>query len=171
MAFGTNLSWGFFNFPVKAVLNEGILHFLYYFPAHDPLSFSVHDADKIYLNLIILLSLIGATWFTFKRKILKSALISLFLLYVFHIFILFLYAYTHIWEFLELQSPEVQKELGRHVADVFTKDISDMLLTIRFHWNTWGWDVSPLLIWLGIILKNVPQAQLKETVIQYLQQK
>ena len=150
-----NPVWSVLGFPVKMELTGNTLHFIYIFTGRSPLSFTVHDANEIYMNLILLISLMGAARVILKVKLLKPCLISIAVLFLVHIFVLYAYAYTHIWTFVDTQNPELQNNLLPHISVLFSRSVSDILNGLLFHWNTWGWDVLPLALWLGSTRKSL----------------
>lgn len=147
--------WSVFQYPVQAVIQDKVLHFLYRGLGNEPLSFGVFKSDEIYLNLVMLLALFGAAKLTIKQNILRSLVYSVCILFVIHEFILFAYSYTHIWGFIETQDISIQEKLMPLISQRFSKSAANFLDTILYHWNTWGWDVVPLILWIGGTYKSV----------------
>jgi hypothetical protein len=151
LVFTGNPVWKLMDFPVRMDITGDQLHFIYRFVLRDPLSFTVYDADEIYLNLIILIALIGATRFSTGMRVMKPASVASCALFVIHFILLTAYAYTHIWTFTKAQEADAGRELLRHVSPLFSERVAGYLDSVLFHWNTWGWDVIPLLIWAAAL--------------------
>ena len=147
--------WSLFGYPVQLVIKDNILHFVYIKISQEPISFSVLKADEIYLNLVLIAGLFGASYLTSRKKILRDAIISLGILFVIHEFILFIYSYTNIWEYIGSAETEIQETLTPAILMFFSSSTANNLNYILFHWNTWGWDVIPLMLWLAWINKFI----------------
>jgi len=141
--------WSVFNSPVQLEIRDNILRFIYLQISPEPMSFSVNKSDEIYLNLILVVSLYSALWIIVKKKILYPFLVSLGILFVVHELILYLYSYTGIWEFADSLDYNSQKELLNNILNLFPKVKANLFNQLIFHWNAWGWDVVPLILWLG----------------------
>ena len=83
--------WSLFGYPVQLVIKDNILHFVYTKISQEPISFSVLKADEIYLNLVLMAGLFGASYLTIRKKILRPAFVSFGILFIIHEFILFIY--------------------------------------------------------------------------------
>jgi len=147
--------WNFCDYPVQMVIRDHILHFIYRALNQEPLTFIVYKVDEIYLNLVLVLALFGATWLTLKKKILCSFIFSLGILFVIHELVLYAYSYTHIWEFAHNLDPNLQKKFITIISHLFSKTAANFLNHFLSHWNAWGWDVIPLILWLGGIYKFI----------------
>ncbi|MCL5019225.1 MAG: hypothetical protein M1426_01945 [Patescibacteria group bacterium] len=147
--------WSVFQYPVQLVIQNNILHFVYGELAGESLSFNLPDADEIYLNLILLIAFFGSTGLTTQKMCIRQFIYSLLILFTIHEFILFAYSYTHIWEYIGTQNVAVQEKLVPLISQKFSKVTADFLSIILYHWNTWGWDVVPLVLWIGGIYKTV----------------
>ncbi len=168
LVFTGNIVWRFFDLAVVMDISESGLHFIYRFATRESLSFTVHDADKVYLNLIILFSLVGATRLATGVKIAKAALISFAALFVIHFFMLTGYAYSHIWTFIGTQEADVQRRLIPLVTPLFSHNAADFFEYVLWHWNTWGWDVLPLLLWFALIYKQEKAGFGTTPLVQYI---
>ena len=133
-------------------ITGGDLHFVYRFPLHESLSFTVGDIDEVYLNLLILPALFGAARFALGIRVIKPLLFALAVIFVIHVSVLTAYAVTHIWTFTLAQDPEFQRQLVRHVAGEFPRGAAVWLKKLLYHWNAWGWDVIPVMIWAAALL-------------------
>lgn len=148
--------WSIFDYPVQLVIKDKILRFVYIKITSEPISFSVYQVDEIYLNIVLIGALFGATWLTIQKKILRSALLSFGILFVIHEFVLYAYSYTNIWEYIGSEDYKIQEMVIQSVYQFFSKSKSNYLEHFLFHWNAWGWDVIPLILWLGSIYKFIP---------------
>lgn len=147
--------WSVFGYPVQLAIRDNVLHFVYMKIALEPISFSVHQSDEIYLNLIIMLALFGATFLIFERKIKYSFLFSLVIIFIIHEFVLYMYAYTNIWEFADSLDINNNKELINNISGFFSKSTAGFFDNLLFHWNAYGWDVVPLILWIFGIYKFI----------------
>ena len=134
-------------YPLKLVVEDNELHFIYSNILEQPQKFPVYEADQIFLNLIVISSLFGATCFTFEKRILKKFLFSILMLMVMHIIVIFAYAYAHIWNTVLTQPHEVQVVIISVLTRYFSQPVSVFCGKLTFHWNMWGWDVIPVFIW------------------------
>ena len=140
--------WSIFNYPVQLAIEDKILKFVYTNISTEPISFSVFQADEIYLNLVLLVALFVSTWIAAKKHFIGRAFISLGILFVFHEIILFAYSYTNIWEYVKGVDNKVLGGLINSVNQYFPGKTAEFFDYFLFHWNAWGWDVLPLILWL-----------------------
>ena len=140
-------------YPVALNITDGVLHFIYDGLTKTPVSFTVHDASEIYLNLILFIALWGALWWYNQKIRLKFFILGLLILYVCHGTILFAYTFSGIHVFAgNIQGP-AREEVVALINKTFPIQLNNLLQVIVFHWNTWGWDTIPLLLWLPGIFK------------------
>ena len=140
--------WSFFDYPVQLVIKDNLLKFVYTNISTEPISFSVFQADEIYLNLVLLIALFGATWITLKKKLISQALISAGVLFIIHEIVLFAYSFSTIREYVKSAAPDIQSILLPYVNQFFPDSTAGYFDHFLFQWNAWGWDVLPLLLWL-----------------------
>jgi len=147
--------WSIFGYPVQLVIKENILSFVYIKIAQEPMSFDVHNVDEIYLNLVLLGAFFGATWFTISKKIIPQTIFSFGILFFIHEVVLYIYSYTNIWEYIVNEEYKIQKTLIPSISQFFSVSAADILNHVLFHWNAWGWDVIPFVLWLVSIYKFI----------------
>ncbi len=150
-----NPVWAVLDYSVKMTIQAGSLHFVYQNITAEPLSFTVNRVEDIYLNIVVIISLFGASFFTIKKDILKALLVSAVTLLIIHEILLFAYSYTNIWIFLESQGQTMKNSLEPAVSANFPKSTSDFFSTVIFHYNSWGWNAFPLVLWFIGVQKEL----------------
>ncbi|MCP4728241.1 MAG: hypothetical protein GY863_24590 [bacterium] len=127
---------------------DGITKFRYSNITAQQLQFSVNDIDQIFLNIIVFLSLIFSSYRIDLKSRVKHAAIGIAILAAIHIFVINMYAYTTIWDYVLSQPAELSSELMARTGTYFSKGVTDIYRRLLFNWNSWGWDVVPLLLWI-----------------------
>ncbi len=132
---------------------DGITKFQYNNITTQQLQFSVNDIDQIFLNLIVFLSLMFGSFRVSLRKKIKHIIIGVSILAAIHLFVTNMYVYTTIWDYVLSQPDDLKTELILRVNGYFSQEMTGLYRKFLFNWNSWGWDVIPLLLWLpsGIV--------------------
>ncbi len=150
----TNAVASVINPAAQVHIIAGILQFEYTGITPQLLQFSVKDVDQIYLNSVVFFTLIVSSFRVPVRFRLKNYVIGQFLLSGVHVSLLIMYTYTNIWDFVGMQPEASQKLMQNGLEILFPSGITELFETIIYYWNTWEWDVLPLIFWLPIGLRQ-----------------
>lgn len=146
---------------------DGILKFQYGSITPQLLQFSVRDVDQIYLNIIVFFALVFSSWKIPLKYRMKFCFSGLGVLILVHIGILSMYTYTTIWDYVSSQPEAVRASLMDTTDAHFPESLTGIFRRILYLWNSWGWDVIPLLLWLPIGFKQfTPLPKLKPAANQ-----
>ena len=134
---------------------SGSLYFDYTEVFSQNISFPLRDIDQIYLNIIILFSLLISTPNLSLQKRVRYMAICLFIMTCIYILILHIYSYTFLRDYLTAKSLTLDENIMIIFRENFSEGRIKFYEKILFHWNSWGWDVIPLFLWLPAGYKRV----------------
>jgi len=133
---------------VSLYVEGDVLNMLYPPIARETLSFAMRDADQIFLNLIVLAALIFSSHRVARIRRLKYGAISVILLAFIHVLVVCSYTYVTIWNYVGTLTEPLRSEVTARASVYFSESYATVYEYIIFNWNSWRWDVIPLLLWI-----------------------
>jgi len=134
---------------------SGSLYFDYTEVFSQSISFPLQDIDQIYLNIIILFSLLISTPDLSLQKRVRYMAICFVIMTCVYILIFHIYSYTFLRDYLTAKSLTFDENVMIIFREKFSEGRIKFYEKILFHWNSWGWDVIPLFLWLPVGYKRV----------------
>ncbi|MFC1564983.1 hypothetical protein ACFL6G_08615 [candidate division KSB1 bacterium] len=148
IAFFSNILTGLIHPYLDISVIDGILKFRYNNISAQILQFSVNEVEQVFLNLIVFLCLMISSYRVDLKPRLKYLTAGLLILILIHVFVINMYAYTTIWDYVLNLPDEIKAGLIPRIEMYFSGGITNIYRKLLFNWNSWGWDVIPLLLWL-----------------------
>ena len=158
----TNAVVGLFTANVHFEVRDG-LFVVYHGIAKKDVTFLAQDYDAIYFNMVITVALFAATPGLQLLQKIKYTAIALPLLFLSHVFLLYMVSYTCIWSYINgliasrgRDAPQVQILL-RTVDALFPLKRGFLFLRLFDLWTNWGRLAVPFLIWLIFVQRQLSQ--------------
>jgi len=121
--------------------------------------FPVGDIDQVFLNVIIMVSLFISTPGLKPKKTLLYILILFGIMSCLYLFIFHMYSHTFLRIYMSQYYTQLDEQILQTFRDKFPESTMRLYDKILFHWNSWGWDVTPLILWLPVGYKKVIRKQ------------
>ena len=119
------------------------------------ISFPVQNIDQIYLNIIIIFSLLFSTpGITIKKRTRYFFFFFLVMSFVYTM-IFYMYSFTFLKDYIAAHYSNLDEQVLRIFRESFPESKMRLYDKLLFHWNSWGWDVIPLFLWLPLGYKRV----------------
>ncbi|MFC1731464.1 hypothetical protein ACFL6I_14190 [candidate division KSB1 bacterium] len=143
-----------FDHAVSLVIADGVLKMMYPSVGGTPLQFSMGEADQIFLNIIVFVSLVLSSYRVVLKKRIVYGIAALGILGLIHVFVIYMYTDVTIWDFIAGQPDQAKSMMTLQANAYFSGRNTELFRYLLFNWNSWGWDVIPLLLWLPVGLRQ-----------------
>ncbi len=150
ITFFSNVFFQVIEHSVNLFLEGEVIKMQYPAIGSTPLRFSMSDPDQIFMNIIVFAALVISSYRVPVTKRIKYSAFSLIILFFIHMSVIYMYTITTIWDYVASQPDSLRPFLSDQVGQYFSDSMTETYRYVIFNWNSWGWDVIPLLLWTPV---------------------
>lgn len=143
----TEIIFSITGYPVDLNVEAGVLKMIFPPFMGDPLRFSMENADHIFLNILMFTALYASSYKIPIGNRLKSGFSLATILLFVHICVVYMYTSTTITDYMNSQSVHLKTAADLYLS-TFPAGSPVIFKSLMFHWNSWGWDLIPILLWI-----------------------